>query len=228
MEIKIVIPSHKRWDRVATTKAVSNAIICVEESQAELYEKNNPGIEIVTHPDSIIGLARKRDWIIKHFGNVFMLDDDISVMKRVYVEPGEEIYVKPDIAFDLIQQAGLACHAAGFHLFGFSHAPAPLHYKSLNPIQIGGYFTGCAHGVLAGSKLWYNQDIICNEDYWISALNAYHHRGGWKDTRFSNNEAEEADFKLLQRVFGSEVINFRTNKKSLKHEFQKTLKLPFL
>ncbi len=244
MEVKVVIPSHKRWDRVATIMAVDKAILCVEESQADAYRACNKNIEVVAHPDNVIGLARKRDWILRHFGDVFMLDDDIDSLKRVYTETGEEIIVDPDQAYEVIQQTAAACSDAGFYLFGHSTAPAPLHYKSTDPIQLSGYFTGCAHGVLKGSKLWYNPDIICNEDYWISCLNAYYHRGGFKDTRFywsqrdtfvnrgglaefRNNDAEEMDFRLLQKVFGANIVSLRKNKKSLKHPFQKSLKLPF-
>ena len=244
MELKIVIPSHKRADRVNTTQAVDGAILCVAESQKAAYVACNKGIEIVTHSDNIIGLARKRDWIIKHFGNVMMLDDDIEAMKRVYTEKGEDVEIDPATASEIIRNTAQACQDAGLFLFGFSTAPTPIAYNSLNPVQLSGYFTGCAHGVLKGSKLWYNSEIICNEDYWISLLNAYHHRGGWKDTRFyfaqrdtfvnrgglaefRNIEAEEKDFLLLQKVFGSEVINLRKQAEKMKHPFQKTMRLPF-
>jgi hypothetical protein len=241
--VRIVIPSHRRADRVQTTKAVSNAILCVEESQVAEYAAHNAGVEIVAHPDSVIGLARKRDWIIKHFGSVMMLDDDIDCLQRIYTESGEATKVLPDVAYDIVQATAAACRDAGAFVFGFSTSPAPVSFNSLNPIQLSGYVTGCAHGVLAGSKLWYNADIICNEDYWISLLNAYYHRLIWRDTRyywaqkntfvnrgglseFRNLAAEEADFKLLRRVFG-DVVELRTNAKNAKHAFQKSLHLPF-
>lgn len=244
MELKIVIPSHKRADRVTTTSAVEGTILCVAESQRAVYAACNKGIEIVTHDDNLIGLARKRDWIIKHFGNVMMLDDDIDSMKRVYAEKGEEVEVEPNVAADIIRSTAYACQNSGFYLFGFSTAPTPIAYNSLKPIQLSGYMTGCAHGVIKGSKLWYNPDIICNEDYWISLLNAYHHRGVWKDTRFyfaqrdtfvnrgglaefRNFEAEEKDFQLLQKVFGSDVIQLRKQTEKMKHPYQKTMRLPF-
>ena len=90
MGCQIVIPSHKRAGRVRTTSVVANAIICVPESQQADYARSNPNTEIVTHPDTVIGLARKRDWIIKHFRDVFMLDDDIGSMQRVYTEQAKK------------------------------------------------------------------------------------------------------------------------------------------
>ncbi|MCF2443275.1 hypothetical protein L0657_04845 [Dyadobacter sp. CY345] len=67
----------------------------MEESQEDLYWICNSGIEIITHPDSIIGLARKRDWIIKNVGRCFMLDADIDHLTRIYSERGEETHVNP-------------------------------------------------------------------------------------------------------------------------------------
>lgn len=247
MEVcKVVIPSHKRADRVKTTSVVANAVICVPESQREAYRATNRGVEIVAHPDSVVGLAMKRDWIARHFGNVFMLDDDIGSMQRVYTEPGEKSQVDPQTAYELIQSCADAARQAGAFLFSFSHVPAPVLYNPLAPIDLAAYHTGCAHGVLAGSKLWYNPEIRVNEDYWISCLNAFEHRLSWKDTRFyfaqkdtfvnpgglsefRNVDAEEADFRLLQRVFGADVVTLKKSsaKSKLRHPFQKTLKLPF-
>lgn len=247
MEVcQIVIPSHKRATRVRTTSVVANAKICIPESQADDYRRANPDCELVTHPDSVIGLARKRDWIIRHFQNVFMLDDDIDSMQRVYTEPGEKSQVDPLTAYELIQATADACRQAGAFLFSFAHVPAPVLYNPLNPIDLAGYHTGCAHGVLAGSRLWYSPEIAVNEDYWISCLNAFEHRLSWKDTRFyfqqkdtfvnpgglaefRNVAAEENDFNLLQRVFGADVVTLKKSsaKSKLKHPFQKTLKLPF-
>ena len=175
-----------------------------------------------------------------------MLDDDISHLGRVYSEKGEESQVEPVVAAEIIRSTAQACKDAGFFVFGFSNSPKPLVYNPMKPIELKGYVTGCGHGVLKGSKLWYNPEIICNEDYWISLLNAYHHRGIWKDTRFylhqrdtfvnrgglaefRNIDAEEKDFLLLQKVFGKEVINLRRKQfeKTMKHPFQKSMSLPF-
>ena len=57
--LKIVIPSHKRHDRVFAKKLVNNPIICVAESQADLYRQYNPECEIVTHPDDVIEVEQE-------------------------------------------------------------------------------------------------------------------------------------------------------------------------
>ena len=46
IDIDIVIPSMGRADRVLTKKAISNAILCVPESEYKLYKEYNPECQI--------------------------------------------------------------------------------------------------------------------------------------------------------------------------------------
>lgn len=85
MSLKIVIPSHKRHDRVFAKKLVLDPIICVAESQADLYRQYNPECEIVTHPDDVVGLIPKRNWMAKHFGELMMLDEYL----RYHFQPSQ-------------------------------------------------------------------------------------------------------------------------------------------
>ncbi|GAB2954775.1 hypothetical protein GCM10027048_20370 [Hymenobacter coalescens] len=245
MEVQVVIPSHKRAGRILTLGVLPGAIVCIPESQLPEYRAAHPDAELVTHPDSVVGLAAKRNWMYQYFGNVLQLDDDITDFRRMYLPAGERMSIGPEQAMAIIQETAYAAKQAGAYLWGFNSNPNPTMYKALNPISLTGYITGCATGLLEGSKLWYNSQIVCNEDYWISCLNAHHHRIIWKDTRytfiqkdtfvgqgglaeFRNIDAERQDYELLRRCFG-EVI--QKKKDSLlakrKHEFQKTMKLPF-
>jgi hypothetical protein len=238
--LKIVIPSHKRANRVITKYAVSNAIICVEESQAAEYKEHNPTSEIVTHPDSVIGISMKRDWIYRKFGDVFMIDDDIKAMRRLYVGKGEKVEVEPETARTIIENTAIAAKEAGAYLFGFSTCLSPLAYHAFSPISLIGFVNGCGTGLLKGSKLFYIPEIQSNDDYWISLLNAYHHRICYRDTRFSfeqqdtfknrgglsefrNIGVEEKDFEILKKHFGN-AVQLRNGKK---HQFQKNIILPF-
>lgn len=244
MEIKIVIPSHKRPDNVLTKHVVSDSIVCVPESQAAEYAEHNPEIEVVTHPDTVKGLTLKRQWIYDHFGDVFMLDDDIKSMRRLYAQ-SDYLVKNKQLVREIIQNTAAAARQSGAFLFGFSKNPNPTSYRSMRPIELTGYITGCATGLLKGSKLFYDGRINCNEDYWISCLNAYHHRIIYKDTRFvfeqagtftskgglaefRNMKAEEDDFNYLQEMFG-EVVQLKadTSQRRRKHVFEKTMRLPF-
>lgn len=245
MQVEVVIPSHKRAGRIATLGLFPSAIVCVPESQAAEYRAAHPGTQLVLHPDSVVGLAAKRNWMYQHFGNLLMLDDDITDFRRMYLPAGEPVSIDERRALAIIQETAYVAKQTGAYLWGFNSNPNPTMFKTLNPIQLTGYVTGCATGLLQGSKLWYNNQIICNEDYWISCLNAYHHRIIYKDMRFGfiqkdtfvgqgglaefrNLDAERADFALLRRCFGEVIQEKRDSKLAKrKHQFQKTMKLPF-
>lgn len=245
MEVQIVIPSHKRAGNVITSKLLPFASVCVPESQVSEYYRADPNTHYIGHPDSVVGLTRKRQWIYETLGDVFMLDDDITACRRLYTEPGEPTDLNELEIAELIDRTAWSARKAGAYLFGFNNRPNPTMYNPLQPIQLTGYVTGCATGLLAGSKLWYNPDIKCNEDYWISLLNAYHHRVIWRDNRFAfiqkdtftakgglaefrNVEAEKADFELLKKCFGEAVeLKVDTKLAKRKHPYQKTMRVPF-
>ncbi len=244
-EIKIVIPSHLRYDRVKTTKAISNCIICVPEDQAELYKEYNRNVEVVAHPNNIIGLTPKRQWIIEHFGDVFQVDDDMICMAKVYTEAGVQTKIPKRLAYDLIQQAGNIANDLGIYLFAFSKSPMPTAFNPLKPIELSGTVMGGAFGLLSGSKLNFKTDLILTEDYWISGLNAHYHRMAYIDERFtfkfSNTFANKGgcasyrtthkeleDTLKLKEYFGDAVhLKKDTHLAKVKIEGSRTMKIPF-
>ena len=102
-------------------KLVRNPIICVAESQASLYREYNPECEIVTHPDNIIGLIPKRNWMARYFGELFMVDDDVHVVKSLFCEKGESGVIRDPLKITGIIESlyELAC-MLDVHLFGFT------------------------------------------------------------------------------------------------------------
>lgn len=168
-DLKIVIPSHKRHDRVFSKKLVNNPIICVAESQADLYREYNPECEIVTHPDDVIGLIPKRNWMARHFGNLMMLDDDVHVVKTLFVEKGEPGVIRdPDEITHIIESLyELAC-MLDIHLFGFTSAISPVMYNEWGYYSLMKMITGCAYGVRYNKNVWWNEEIRLKEDFWIS------------------------------------------------------------
>lgn len=244
VKIDIVIPSMGRAERVLTKNCISHAKICVPESEAKLYAEFNPDLEIITHPDSLKGLTLKRQFIYEKFPNVFMIDDDIAHISRLYIEKGEEPKLDKDEAYDVIQYIGNCAKLAGCYLFGISKEVNPLTYTEMKPIELTGILNGDI-GLLEGSKLFFHELAKVSEDYWISAYNAYVHRYCWIDKRFAakgkdtfgntggcasirTKEQEKADTLFLRKMFGEAIkIKGDTDLSKRKHEFMRTLKIPF-
>jgi hypothetical protein len=244
-EIKVVIPSHLRHDRVTTTKAIDNCIICVAESQVGLYKDYNRRNEIVAHPDDLIGIAPKRQWIYEKFGNVFMVDDDITQMARVYTEKGEKTRVQKRVAYDLIQQLGNMALDMGIYLYSFSKNPMPTAYNPLKPFNLTGTIMGGGFGLNEGSKIHFNSNLNLNEDYFVSGLNAHYHRMCLIDNRFTfkfrntfenkgglaayRTVTKELDDTLtLKKYFGDSIqLKKDTHLAKVKVEGSRTLRIPF-
>jgi hypothetical protein len=247
MEVKIVIPSHRRADRVRTAAIVPGAIICVPKSQEPAYKRHNPGCEIVTHPDDVAGLAPKRNWIYEKLGNVIMLDDDLTRFSRLYLEANSlrSSRVSPKETVAIIQQTAYTARQLGAYVFGFSSVADARNFKPQKPFRLTGYCNGSSFGLLKGSRVFFHKDAIAVEDYFASLVNAYYHRYAFFDLRFGfvqqrtfknlggqsefrNKASEEHDYKFLRRMFGN-VVQQRPPVKHGKasHEYQRVAKVPF-
>lgn len=244
VDIRIVIPSAGRADRVLTTKAISNATLCVPESEASAYSLHNPGVPIVTHKDSLKGLTLKRQFILESFPNSFQIDDDIKHITRLYAGKGEPYKLTPDEAYDVVQMIGNCAKLAGCYLFGISKEANPLAYNDMKPIELNGIVNGDM-GLLEGSKLFFHELAKVSEDYWISAYNAFIHRYCWIDKRFSaiaektfgnkggcanhrTTDQEREDTLFLRKMFGDAIqVKQDTVLSKKKTEYQRTLKIPY-
>lgn len=223
MPLRIVIPSHKRHDRVFAKKLVRDAIICVAESQADLYRQFNPECEIVTHPDDVIGLIPKRNWMAKYFGELFMLDDDVHVCKSLYVEKGESCAIRdPDKITEIINSLyELAC-MLDIHLFGFTSRISPVMYDETGYYSLSKMITGCSYGVRYNKNIWWNEELRLKEDFWISSYVKYKERRILTDLRYNfaqkntfvnagglsairNQEEEKRSILFIKKHFGDSI-----------------------
>ena len=223
MSLPIVIPSHKRHDKVFSKKLVLNPIICVAESQADLYRQFNPECEIVTHPDDVIGLIPKRNWMAKHFGELFMIDDDVHAVKNLVVEKGEPGVIRdPERVTEIINSLyELAC-MIDVHLFGFTSRISPVMYDESGFYSLSKMITGCSYGVRYNKNVWWNEEIKLKEDFWISCYMKYKERRILTDLRynfsqkstfvnagglaaFRNQEEERRSILFIKKNFGDSI-----------------------
>lgn len=223
MSLKIVIPSHKRHDRVFAKKLVRDPIICVAESQADLYRQYNPECEIVTHPDNLIGLIPKRNWMARHFGELFMLDDDVHVCKCLYAEKGESGVIRdPDRITHIIESLYEMACMLDVHLFGFTARISPVMYDETGYLSLSKMITGCSYGVRYNKNTWWSEDLRLKEDFWISCYIKYKERRILTDLRynfaqkstfvnsgglaaFRNQEEEKRSILLIKKHFGDSI-----------------------
>lgn len=230
MSCKIVIPSYKRESNVRTVEVVNDAIICVSESEVGKYKEFNPRNEIVAHPDSIKGLIPKRNWMLNHFKDLFMLDDDISSFCTFYHEIGESMQIK-DKAYvnQKIYELNELAKLMNIPLYGFARQSNPVAFKESKWFTLEKTITGCSYGAIKPAegmpKLYWNEELTLKEDFWISCLTKYHYRKILVDNRFfftqedtfvnsgglaefRNNLTEMNNILELKRTFG-EVIQLK-------------------
>lgn len=242
-KVPVVILSHKRADRVLTTQVISNCIICIPEDQLPEYKKYNPEANIVTHPTDVLGLPAKRQWIFDHWGDVFMTDDDIVSVS--FTANNEDDYLSPDQVYELIQNTYHTSKQLGVYLWGFGNNRNPMFYNGLQPFSLSGFVVGANIGMNKGGKLYFDMRTVACDDYWLSALNAYHHRKCFIDNRvyfhakdtFLNTggtsdlrtlDTEKNDTMTLRKIFGESIVLKKgTHATKLTHQFQRGLRLPF-
>jgi hypothetical protein len=242
--MKIVIPSHKRAKDVSTTKVVSNASICIPESQREEYEKYND-CELICHPDNVIGIAPKRQWILENVGDVFMLDDDIKALRRTYLAPKQKKdKFSADDVYNLLQDTYHNLkEQTDIKLFGFAKSPSPLHFDVSKPIFMNGFIQGCALGVIKDENIFFPKiETMTGEDEWIALINAHFNRKMWIDKRFffefntkntniggcediRNRFSSKESYFRLKKHFGNAVVFDKM--KSTENQPKWRLKIPF-
>ena len=243
----IVIVSHKRAKTITTHKLVPG-VVCVPESQADEYAAAVGKERVVAHPDTVVGISPKRQWIVNHFKDVFMLDDDIRTMLRKYTTSHFNSALTPDEARDRIVATRDTAEEMGAYHYGFSSHANPVTYSLHKPFKFGGYIPGGAFGLRAGHGLHFPNTLLPVEDWWICALNISRHRvcliderfafnfmgtytapGGMSEYRHQNSELEAVAY--LKRAFG-DAIEFRPGRisgatKVQRNEGNRSLVIPW-
>lgn len=253
IKIPIVVPSMGRAHLLYTHNVFHHdrVHICVPDSEVSDYQNAHPTLKIIGHPNEIFGLTAKRQWIYDQFPNVVMIDDDIK--RVVHMEHGlgdKAHYLNPDEATDLVDRIARECKEFGAYLFGLGSSADIRNYVSPFPFRTTGWVNGGFTGLLEGSKLAYNSAIHCAEDFWISGLNAYHHRKCWVDTRYAlvdikgggtmkleggmsyvrTLEREKNDNKILRQFFGDAIGKHRKSipgRVQQLHEHQRSFSVPW-
>lgn len=247
-EIKLIILSHNRPCDIVTHHTINHCSLCVPKSQEKAYKEQKHGLDIITHPDSVVGLSAKIRWVYDKYHEVIMLDDDLDKMIRLYVDKfsDEDNNVDPETAYQIIQANYQMAKKLGVKLFGFSNSPRPVAYNSRKPFKLTGFVQGGCIGFLKGFNMILPDECIAACDYFLSGINAYFHRRAFIDVRyaftspkgtfrskggtadFRSIETEKQDSQLLKEYFGDAIqLKHDTGVKNIQHRYERILKIPF-
>lgn len=187
--VKVVIPSYHRANKVRAL-AIPHSIVCVPQSEYDDYVANYGEDRVVAHPDSILGIGPKRQWIIEQFKNVFMIDDEYDHLVRCYLPEGsdEPTACTPEETYEIIQATAELTKELGTYLFGFSKTAKPLYFNPADPFGVSVSSTNLVYygiGVIDGGNIFVPDDLNYNEDDFISLINAYENRFCLVDKRYS-------------------------------------------
>jgi hypothetical protein len=247
--VQCVIKSRGRPGAVTTHK-FWNAILVVQESELAAYkEAHGDEVEIVAHPDALVGGAGW-NWVYDRWPNLFLLDDDLGPMFWMGHAQGESIqYFDAEHADEVVQHVASMAWQAGAYAFTLNSSADIRNFIPSDPFRLSGYAQGWI-GLFAGSRLrWLEDPYFMYTDYYLSALNAYWHRILWVDNRFSatsigddarspggaqffrNTHHLERGYYLLKRLFGDAVVLKQKSQLSRgrkQHPWQVNLLVPWM
>ena len=252
-EVKVIIPSFRRSHLIYSHRVVEDYTVCIPESDYNDYVKVGiPKDKIVCHPDTVLGLCPKRNWIFDNLQDgkpMLSLDDDIHGLLRMFVPAGHTTKVEsPKMVTDIIENTAQMADDIGAKFFGFANS-ADIRTVNFNvPFGLTGFINGWSMGFMPNHTFRFPPDLIGKEDYEVSLQNAFKYRicfrnqrygfnaeGTFKNTGglavYRNNETEVRAAKFLQRRYGSEVVHIvkRAGFKTQEHVgYQKiAMNLPF-
>ena len=239
---------------MTTHKLLNNFVVCVPESQADDYRGHVATHQLVTHPDSIIGLTPKLNWMLANLDDgeaIVFLDDDLEYLCRCFTDPTEAAtrkIVDPATIEAVLRQTHDIAQGVGAFYFGWETSESTIRfYSGLQPFRLTGFVNGCAMGFRSGHGLRFDERIVAKNDYDIAAANAVRHRVCLRDTRYAfsqkdtftgaggqsfyrNSETEKCDVDILREKYGDAIkvgAQGGTRKRDYAGALKVTLALPF-
>lgn len=189
-EVAVVCPTKGRAGKVITLDAISPLTLCVAESDEADYRAAYPDADLLVHPDTVLGISAKRQWICDEVGDVFMVDDDVTALVQCY-DPELPSKVAPEIAWEIVQNTARTARAFDVYLWGLANSHDSRYYNANKPFRFTGWVNAYAMGLFAGSRLRFPEDPhFVAEDFVIAGMNAYYYRRIFADTRWGFQQVE--------------------------------------
>jgi hypothetical protein len=223
-KVIVVIPSFRRAGAVTTHKLFHDSIVCIPESDYADYVKAGHKREtLVCHPDSLIGIVRKRNWMMDNIQGdnaLAMFDDDLNLF--CYKAWGVQKRLTRSEAHDTLEASAQLCDDWGLKIWGYHNVPLTKSFDWSRPIELTNYVPGCCMGFLPNSGMRFDERFTSKDDFDISLMHLHRYRIIIKDMRYGvaatgtmtasgglsvyrNSESEARAGELLKEKYGDVV-----------------------
>ena len=238
---RYVVPSRKRPNAVPRIESMfPEALWVIDAADAAVYPV--PKERVLVHPDHIVGLPKKRQWILDHVPDetLVMIDDDVDFLFIQCGLVGRRTYDPGTIAHVVDQAYGIA-KALGTSLFGFSVMADVRKFQASDPFKTKNWMDGVI-GII-GRKYRFNTSLRSRGDIdfalkviegdrfiWCDNRFAFSHDrfgrpGGMTGTRTS--ETDKQDIATLKAEWAP-YVKFAMRKNGLTPTFNFARKQPIL
>ena len=224
----IIVPSFRRAKLMTTHRLLPDGEFYVSVPESDVPEYRNLFAEdrLIVHPDSVIGLPPKYNWLSAEFQNkekvdCFYMDDDLTSVNRVWPQKSSNVKLSPRELVDAICNCCNMAEDVGAFLYGFNERASPLMFSDRDPFSFRGMVCSRSMGLRYGHGLIIDERLHVRGEYDISLLNAFRYRIVAKDMRFSfvndqemrtgglahyrNAERMRSSYELLRQKYGNAV-----------------------
>lgn len=235
MKISVNIPSYKR-PKVVTLGYLPFCNVWVDNKEYEDYLKaNHGGGNIIAVPDGVQGnVCRIRNYILeKELPNndvVVIVDDDMEGIYRW--QEKRSIKLKKDEVLSFIERYSILAEDWGVKFWGINVNHDKQNYREYTPFSTVSYIPSPFMAFMGGNEIYFDERFVLKEDYDMTLMQLSKYRvvlrlnkyfcnvkqhsqvGGCASYRNFDKEIEQ--LKLLQKKWGSKIVQIDYNDRSHK------------
>jgi hypothetical protein len=183
MPVQVIIPSRKRPGAIPEIDHLfPDAVWCIGADEADAYAV--PAGRKLIHPPDVLGIARKRQWIMENSqGTILMADDDVRKVWCNVGRTGHEISGSENIR-QIVENAAHIAEEIGAPIFGFDQSWDVRMFRPFDPLR----FTGWVGTVIGFTRhdLQFDTNLVCQgEDIDICLQGLLKQRIIFVDHRFA-------------------------------------------
>jgi hypothetical protein len=186
--MKIVIISRKRPALLmgCSMKLFPHATVSIGEDEVDAYARAGvPRKQMLIHPADIVGLSKKRNWVMKNVPDetVVQVDDDGRCVKAMVGQFARPITDETTITM-FLKNLEQGAKEIGTVYFGFNNYLGDIRkYKKDAPFSFVNYSNGIVGTI--GRSVWYDENIPSHTDVDLVLQCLQKFRVVWIDMRLS-------------------------------------------